>query len=58
MWRLGAVLDSDHEMAEFFILGRARRGDRKSANLDFQRADFELFRRLGGGGPLGFYLGG
>ena len=37
---------SDHQMIEFLILGEVRRGVRRSATLDFQRADFVLFRGL------------
>ena len=33
---------SDHEMVEFSILGGVRRGNSKTATLDFRRADFEL----------------
>ncbi|KAK4814045.1 hypothetical protein QYF61_006552 [Mycteria americana] len=33
-------------MIEFLIRGEAARGVRKTATLDFQRADFGLFRRL------------
>lgn len=38
-------------MVEFSILGGARRGNSKTATLDFQKADFELFRRLVEGVP-------
>ena len=38
---------SDHELIEFSILGMVRRGVIRTA-LDFQRADFCLFRRLVG----------
>ncbi|KAK4829727.1 hypothetical protein QYF61_006188 [Mycteria americana] len=37
---------SDHKMIEFLIRGEAARGVSKTATLDFQRADFGLFRRL------------
>ncbi|KAK4822567.1 LOW QUALITY PROTEIN: hypothetical protein QYF61_016136 [Mycteria americana] len=37
---------SNHEMIEFLIRGEAARGVSKTATLDFQRADFGLFRRL------------
>ena len=47
---------SDHEMVEFSILGGVRRGNSKTATLDFQREDFELFRRLVGGVPWGSVL--
>ena len=33
-------------MVEFLILSEVRRGPCKTANLDFQKADFELFRML------------
>ena len=42
---------SGHEMVEFSILGEARKGTRKTAVLDFRRADFELLRTLVGRGP-------
>jgi len=37
---------SDHEIVEFSILGDVRRVTSKTAILNFQRADFELFRTL------------
>ena len=40
---------SDHDMVEFSILGGVRRGNSKTATLDFWRVDLELFRRLVGG---------
>ena len=43
-------------MAEFSILDGGRRGNSKTAALDFRRADFELFRRLVGGVPWGSVL--
>ena len=43
-------------MVEFSILGGARRGNSKTATLDFRRADFELFRRLVGRVPWGSVL--
>lgn len=43
-------------MVEFSILGGVRRGNSKTATLDFQREDFELFRRLVGGVPWGSVL--
>jgi len=52
----GCLGQSDHEMVEFSILGGARGGNSKTATLDFQRADFELFRRLVGGVPWGSVL--
>ena len=42
---------SDHEMVEFSILGKVRKGISKNAVLDFWRADFELFRMLVGKVP-------
>ena len=42
---------SDHDMVEFSILGEVRSGVSKTATLDFQRADFELFRTLVGRVP-------
>ena len=42
---------SDHDMVEFSILAGVRRGNSKTATLDFRRADFELFRRLVGRVP-------
>ena len=42
---------SDHEMVEFSILGKVRRGISKTAVLDFQRAGFELFRAVVGRVP-------
>ena len=38
----------DHEMVEFSILGKVRRGISKTVFLDFRRADSELFRTLVG----------
>ena len=52
---VGAVLDRV-TVVEFLIFGGARRGNSKTATLDFQRADFELFRRLVGGVPWGSVL--
>ena len=37
---------SDHEMIEFFVRGEVRRGAIKTTTMDFQRADFVLFRAL------------
>ena len=37
---------SDHEIVEFSILGDAGRVTGKTAVLNFQRADFDLFRML------------
>ncbi|KAK4819016.1 LOW QUALITY PROTEIN: hypothetical protein QYF61_024132 [Mycteria americana] len=42
----GCLGQSDHEMIEFLIRGEAARGVSRTATLDFQRADFSLFRRL------------
>ena len=47
----GCLGQSDHDMVEFSILGGVRRGNSKTAILDFQRVDFELFRRQVGGVP-------
>ena len=44
----GSLAQSDLKMIEFLIVGGARRGDSKTATLDFRRVDFELFRRLVG----------
>ena len=52
----GCLGQSDHNMVEFSILGGVRRGNSKTATLDFQRADFESFRRLVGGVPWGSVL--
>jgi len=43
-------------MVEFSILGGVRRGNSKTATLDFRRADFELLRRLVGRVPWGSVL--
>jgi len=37
---------SDHEIVEFSILGDAGRVTGKTAVLNFQRVDFDLFRML------------
>ncbi|KAK4830875.1 LOW QUALITY PROTEIN: hypothetical protein QYF61_013804 [Mycteria americana] len=42
----GRLGQSDHEMIEFLILEGVTRGGTRTATLDFQRADFGLFRRL------------
>jgi len=47
----GCLGRSDHEMVEFSVLGGFRRGNNKTATLDFWRADFELFRKVVGGVP-------
>ena len=52
----GCLGQIDHDMVEFLILGGVRRGNSKTATLDFRRADFELFRRLVGGVPWGSVL--
>jgi len=52
----GSLGQSDHNMVEFSILGRVRRGNSRTATLDFRRTDFELFRRLVGGVPWGSVL--
>ena len=53
----GCLGQRDHDMVEFLILGRVKRGNSKTATLDFQRADFELSRRLVGGVPWGSVIG-
>ena len=42
----GRLGHSNHERIEFSILGEIRRGISRTATLDFQRADFGLFRGL------------
>jgi len=42
----GRLGHSYHKMIEFLILGEVRRGVSRTATLDFQRADFGLFRSL------------
>ncbi|KAK4821440.1 hypothetical protein QYF61_020023 [Mycteria americana] len=42
----GRLGQSDHEMIDFSILGKVRRGVSRTATLDFWRADFGLFRKL------------
>ena len=42
---------SDYKMVELCILGEVRRGVSKTATLDFQRVDFELFGTLVGRVP-------
>ncbi|RMC16129.1 hypothetical protein DUI87_08341 [Hirundo rustica rustica] len=42
----GRLGQSDHEIIEFSIFGEIRRNNSKTLTLDFQRADFGLFRRL------------
>ncbi|RMC14859.1 hypothetical protein DUI87_07035 [Hirundo rustica rustica] len=42
----GCLGQSDHEIIEFSIFGEVRRSTSKTLALDFQRADFALFRRL------------
>ena len=42
----GRLWYSDHEMIEFLILGKLRREVSRTTTLDFQRADFGLFRSL------------
>ena len=43
---------NSHEIVEFSILGDVRRVTSKTAILNFQRADFDLFRMLVAGVPL------
>ena len=52
----GCPGQSNHDMVEFSIFGRVRRRSSKTATLDFQRTDFELFRRLVGRVPWGSVL--
>lgn len=47
----GHLRHSNHELKDFSILGRVRRGFSRTATLDFQRADFGLLRRRVGGVP-------
>ena len=42
---------SDHETVEFSILGSVRRVTSKTAVVNFQKADFDLFRMLVSGVP-------
>ena len=42
----GHLGHSDHEMLDFSILVEPQRGVSRTATLDFQRADFNLFRTL------------
>ena len=37
---------SDHEMIEFSVRGEVKRRASKTTTMDFQRADFGLFRML------------
>ena len=53
----GCLGQSDHDTVEFSVRGGVRRGNSKTATLDFQRADFELSRRLVGRVPWGSVLG-
>ena len=46
-WEVRSCLgQGDDEMAKFSILNEVRRGASKTATLDFQRANYELFRTL------------
>lgn len=45
---LGCLGHSDHEMLEFSVIRPVRSGVSKTATLDFQRANFDLLRRLVG----------
>ena len=47
----GCLGQSDHDMVEFSIVAGVRRGNSKTATFDFQRAGFDLFRRLVGRVP-------
>ena len=42
----GHIGFSDHEMTEFSVRDEVKRGASKTTTMDFQRADFGLFRRL------------
>ena len=42
----GHLGQSDHEMLDFAILVEPRRGVSRTATLDFQWADFNLFRTM------------
>ena len=47
MIKVGSLLgQSDNEMLDFSILVEPRRGVSRTATLDFQRADFNLFRTM------------
>jgi len=49
VWNLkaeGRLGHSDHEMLDFSILVEPRRGVIRTATVDFQRADFSLFRTM------------
>lgn len=49
--------DSTHKMTEFSILSKVRRRVSRTATLDFQSADFGLFRTLVGRVPWEIPLG-
>ena len=49
---------SNHEIVEFSILGDVRRVTSKTAILNFQRVDFDLFRTLVVGVPWELLLKG
>ena len=42
----GRLGHNNYEMIEFLVLGEVRRGVSRTATLDFQRAEFGLFRSL------------
>ena len=42
----GRLGHTDHEMLDFSVLAESRRGVSRTATLDFQRADFNLFRTM------------
>ena len=42
----GSLGLSDHEMTEFSVRSEVNRGASKTMTMDFQRADFGLFRTL------------
>lgn len=45
-WVRSCLGQSDNAMVEFSILGEVRKGGSRTAILEFQRLDFELFRTL------------
>ena len=47
----GCLGHSNHELIEFLILGKVRRGVSRTATLGFQRANFGLLKRLVGRVP-------
>ncbi len=47
----GCLGQSDHKIVEFSILGNVRRVTSKTAVVNFQKVDFDLFRMLVAGVP-------